>query len=806
MNLFSKKINLLLLFLIVPLCSFGQTTVYFNQSISIEIASPVYSLTEGDFNSDGKTDIAISTATKEDETPTETDFKIYIYLQQENGSLLKSAEYVGSDGLSMVTSDFNKDGRDDILISSTSGFGILYQNDSGTFNPIYFIPLTTTLTRVAAGDFNSDGNIDVCGLNTNLNNGNLYISYQNNAGEFAQPITISTMKGESLFVTDLNNNGKDDIVLQPVNSSLYSNFAIISQDLSGHLGSPTYFDLGGEEATAGLAIGDINGDYIKDIILSSETNGSDYKLSVFLGSETGEFNFSTSYNLPFEPGTIQISDINMDSRNDVVVLHAISGQIGVYFQKNDGTLNDNAFYQVDSQEKTTTQGFVIADINSDNAPDLVFADPEIGFVTLTHVKPSYFIPHIANEAQWTTFLVVDNTEEDSLLEVLVTQRKDNGGIKLNSIFVDPLGSYSFPLDYGDWGTVEFKNGNGILRETFVNVEENGNGIAEFYLTSNVNRTLNYVLPHYNATNLTWMGISILNPWTIDTSLTLTAFDSDGTLLETVNMTLPARNHIATYIDTIFSSVTINNISRIHLTSDMPVTGINISGYNNERLLFTQAVKQSTAGIYSIPHIAKREEGWITKIILDNTSPSNSIANITLYNNGQQIGSYNFLVQGNGSKSIDVDTLAGDNVFPECGFVSTDSNNIIVRQSFLNIDEEGGGTAEFLLKNNDGAFLKYTYPFFKPDDISWRGIAIFNPTNTEAIITISAYTNTYTTSVTTLTLAPFSRYKGMLYDLFPGLPNYNHISRILLSSDQKLSGINISGSETARLLFGSALTN
>lgn len=807
MNPFLKKI---LFLTYISLCStflICQDTIYFKPYSSILLESPVLSLASGDFNSDGLVDVAVATSQKEKNAtqPLPTDNKIIIYLQQQDGSLLKTYEYSGNNGNSIASGDLNSDGRTDLVMSSISGFSVYYQNNNGTFNNKMTYSLSTPFTRVSIGDFNSDGKLDICGINTSISNSNVYISYQNTNGSFGQVTTISAIKGESLFVADLNNDGKDDILLQAPNSSTYSNLAIIYQNLSGNMASPKYIDLGGEEATTGVAIGDINGDYINDISLITHTNGSDFKLSIFSLDSSNEFVFEKSYPLPFEPNGIKISDINLDSRKDVVISHATTGHIGVYFQNIDGELEDSSFYQIPIQTELTTQGFAIADINNDNAPDILIANPETGFNLMYHLKPAYYITHIANEPEWETYLVVDNTE-NSILELLVEQRKDSGGLLLNSIFVDPHESFKFQLKYGNWAKVEYKRGNGLLRETFINVEATGKGIAEFYLSPDVNRTLNFVFPHYNASNMTWMGISVLNPWESDAFIDLTAYDTQGNIIDTLSLTLPAKNHIATYVDTLFSNVNLQNISRIHLTSDLPVKGINISGLYNEKLLFTRATQSFNAATYSISHIAKRSEGWITKLIVENTNSISTNASLSLYNSGEFLGNYNFSIMGNGSKVIDLDTILGVSSYPECGFVTTTSNNLIFRESFINTDENGGGTAEFLLNTKDNAFLKYTYPFFKSDEITWLGIAIFNSSDTEASLTISASTESFITSVTTLSLPPHTRYKGLLNELFPGLPEYDNIANITITSDQKLSGINISGSETSRLLFGPAISN
>ncbi len=802
--LFKQKKYFLLTILLISTFAKSQSTVYFQPYNNTELTSPVYSITTGDFNSDGKTDLAVATTKIEDQIASDTSYSIFIYLQQQDGSLLKTNKYSEASGTSIKTADINNDNRDDIVFSTISGFGVLLQNSQGTFDEAQKYYTSTKFTRIATGDLNSDGKLDICGLNTDIDNGTIYVCYQKSDGTFEQPTEVQAIRGESIIVKDINGDNKDDIILQSWPSYNTSNFAIILQTQNNALDTPIYYDLGADEITTGINIGDINGDYVKDVVITTATSDNEYSLYTFIGSEDGNITMDTTITLPFKPSNVYIKDINFDSRNDILVLYPQEGKIGLYLQQTDGSIvtDGGQFYSIEPQESTTSQGFEIVDINNDLAPDIILANPEIGFSTLYHIKPSYFIPHIASSPQWKTNLAIDNID-DSLLEILVTQRKDSGEFMLNSVFVDPYDSYIFPLEFGDWGIVEIKKGKCLLRETFVNTEENGKGIAEFYLKPTVYRTLEYVLPNYNANNLTWMGISILNPWDSETSVTLTAYNSDGNIVESNSITLNAKSHIATYIDTLFPSVTFKDISKIHLTSILPVTGINISGYNNERLLFTPATKSFNKGQFPIPHIAKKDEGWLTKLIIDNTATSKTTFTVSLYAEGMLIEEKNYTIQGNATLSIDLNNLNDSGIYPDSGFVTTLSDNLIIRESFINTEADGGGTAEFLLQQNDSSSLNYTYPFFEQNEITWMGISIFNTTNQVNNITVTVFTDEYTTSVTTITLNPYSRFKGMLSDLFPGLPNYNHIARVYLQAEQKLAGINISGNGNKRLLFGPA---
>jgi hypothetical protein len=57
--------------------------------------------------------------------------------------------------------DFNNDGKADLAVSTTTGLFILLGNGNGTFQPPVQVPGVTGPGALAAGDFNHDGKLDL---------------------------------------------------------------------------------------------------------------------------------------------------------------------------------------------------------------------------------------------------------------------------------------------------------------------------------------------------------------------------------------------------------------------------------------------------------------------------------------------------------------------------------------------------------------------------------------------------------------------------------------------------------------------
>jgi hypothetical protein len=126
-------------------------------TFSVGSTNRPYPLTVADFNGDGKKDLA--TCTTND---------LYVYTGTGTGNFaLSTFSYVGSGLNGIATGDFNADGKTDIAIA-VYGFhnvALLNGNGSGGFSAPAYITVGANPNSLVRGDFNNDGKSDLAVAN-----------------------------------------------------------------------------------------------------------------------------------------------------------------------------------------------------------------------------------------------------------------------------------------------------------------------------------------------------------------------------------------------------------------------------------------------------------------------------------------------------------------------------------------------------------------------------------------------------------------------------------------------------------------
>jgi hypothetical protein len=172
--------------------TFGSVTSYTVGTQPPRFVSP------GDFNNDGKTDLIVSWS---------GGSGLLFFNGVGNGTFSAGVAISGTDS-GLTVGDFNKDGNLDFINGGASDFGVYLGVGNGTFSERNSI--SSSCYRIDSTDFNNDGNLDVvCGSFSTVG-----VSLGKGDGTFYAETTYSPVVGASgsIIAKDLNNDGRGDIV------------------------------------------------------------------------------------------------------------------------------------------------------------------------------------------------------------------------------------------------------------------------------------------------------------------------------------------------------------------------------------------------------------------------------------------------------------------------------------------------------------------------------------------------------------------------------------------------------------------
>ena len=279
-------------------------------------------------------------------------------------------------GNTHIAVDLNGDGKVDLAGAGANVVSVMLGNGDGTFGAKTDFPVIADSQAVAAGDFNSDGKVD---LVATLNDPQLSLALLTGTGTgtFNPPIYFPNTSGfdsPAIAATDFNSDGKLDLAVMH-NIGCYTGSCTAADSITTLLGNgdgtfqtPSEVNVG--TGPFAMAVLDLNGDGLKDVAIG----GGNTELSILLGVGNGTFVQQPVVTLvtggdPFSAcNDVGVGDLNRDGKQDLVVPLGNGHGNAILIGNGNGTFQVTSRIQID--ETFAPLHVAVADYNRDGLLDI----------------------------------------------------------------------------------------------------------------------------------------------------------------------------------------------------------------------------------------------------------------------------------------------------------------------------------------------------------------------------------------------------------------------------------------------------
>ena len=435
----------------------AQVLTTFTQTLSST------ALAVGDFNGDGKADVAVTQPLAQVGT-----YGVAVLVGNGNGTFQTPVTYaVNGSPVALAAADINKDGKLD-LVAGGNGISTLLGNGNGTFQAAMNSATSLVLgsSPLLIADFNQDGNLDIASATTASGVTNLTLFIGNSTGTFQS--NVLPLQAVPLAVGDLNGDGKPDLV------ATGNPLTIESLLNSGNETFTVGQSLTVTSSQVVAALADLNGDQKLDLVaayfaLSAGPPNVDL-VSVLDGNGDGTFgpqipSYAVTTATNSSLGTLVASDFTGDGKPDlgagIVVNPGSNTNLQFGLLLNDGTsFSPATITQVESNAGFQSTAWAAAgDFNGDCRMDLAMATGAYeltapGISILLGNGDGTFQPSVLYGAGMTGPIAIGDFNNDGILDVFGLV-KTSGGNSLGVLLGQGDGTFGFPVSSIAVGAVNY---------------------------------------------------------------------------------------------------------------------------------------------------------------------------------------------------------------------------------------------------------------------------------------------------------------------------------------------------------------
>ncbi|MFI5761130.1 FG-GAP-like repeat-containing protein [Streptomyces sp. NPDC051563] len=223
----------------------------------------------------------------------------------------------------VTVGDFDEDGKPDLATSNstTNNVSVVLGNGDGTFGAATQLGLNgaTGPQGIAAADLDGDGHLDLTTSNTSTGTVSVLLGDGNGGFGTASSVSAGVSLPSRLQLADVNEDAKPDAVIVAPGSP--GKVAVLLGTGAGTFAAANVLSAGTNLTSA--SVSDLNGDGHVDLIASSAGTA---EVLAFEGDGTGAFGSPISFGLNggLNPQGTAVADLDGDGRPDVVTANSNS--------------------------------------------------------------------------------------------------------------------------------------------------------------------------------------------------------------------------------------------------------------------------------------------------------------------------------------------------------------------------------------------------------------------------------------------------------------------------------------------------